>query len=648
MDKNCNNNHGHCCGEHAEESPKWIYMGISALLLAAGMILKFVIGGFSESIWCVIIFVAAYILVGFPVLKEAFEEMRKGDFFNEFTLMSIASIGAFCIGEYPEAVAVMLFYSIGEALQDRAVDRAKDNIKSLLDVRPETATVVDGDRQRQIHPSEVAIGTEIEVKTGERIPLDGVLLSEKAAFNTAALTGESVPRTIGKNEEVLAGMIADDSTVRIRTTKSFSDSALSRILKMVEDASDRKAPAELFIRKFARIYTPIVIILAFLIPLCLIVLSHFGIIGMTAYDAIYRGLIFLVVSCPCALVVSVPLSYFAGIGAASRRAILFKGGNYLAAITKIDMVVFDKTGTLTNGKFAVKSIETNGETDKSQLVALAAAIESGSNHPIAKAIADYCTANGIATDRSDISTISEEAGYGLKASMGDSTVLLGNMKMLRKYGIPNIPDFSATAATIVGCTIDGKYIGALLLADTPKSDAKEAIADLKRQGITQTAILSGDKKEIVAELAAELGVTHFAGDLLPDGKVQEFEKLKANHTCAFVGDGINDAPVLALSDIGIAMGQLGSDAAIETADVVIQNDSPAKVAEAVKIGRTTEKIVKQNISMALIVKILILILGSFGLAELWEAVFADVGVAMLAILNALRIQPIINKRDNEQ
>lgn len=607
--------------------------------MAAGLSLQYGNDEFAASRYRWLLFVLAYLPVGLPVLKEAWEEGIHGkDFFNEFLLMSIASIGAFCIGEYPEAVAVMLFYSVGEALQEQAVEKAKGNIQALLDVRPETASVINPDGSFTVkHPSDVLPGMTIEVKTGERLPLDGTLLDGQASFDTAALTGESVPRTIEKGGEVLAGMIASGSTVRIHVTKPFADSALSRILRMVEEANERKAPAELFIRKFARIYTPIVIALAVLIAAVLPLAT-----GLDFSESLYRGLVFLVVSCPCALVVSIPLSYFAGIGAASRHGILFKGGNYLSEIAKLKTVVFDKTGTLTTGRFGVKRVETANGTDRDTLLSVMASVEAMSTHPIAKAIVEYAESKGIKADYA-VETPEEKAGGGLKAFARGKRVAVGNIKFLRQEGITLLPDYSSETDTVVACAVDGNYAGAIFLADEIKEDSRKAISDLYAEGVENTAILSGDKSAIVADLAKRLNVTRFEGDLLPSGKVAAFKKImqESGGTTAFVGDGINDAPVLAMSGIGIAMGGLGSDAAIETADVVIQDDKPSKVAVAVSIGRVTKRIVIQNIVFAITFKVAVLLLGALGLAGLWEAVFADVGVALIAVLNALRIQWIV-------
>ena len=636
----CNHCYGKSCDTaNPHNYKRWMPAIVSAVLLAAGLSFQYGSDGFAVSQYRWVLFVLAYLPVGLPVMKEAWEEGVYGkDFFNEFLLMTIASIGAFCIGEYPEAVAVMLFYSVGEALQEQAVERAKGSIQALLDVRPETTTVIADDGSSMVkHPSEVLPGMVVEVKTGERLPLDGILLDEHASFDTAALTGESVPRTVEKGGSVLAGMIATASAVRVRVTKPFADSALSRILRMVEEANERKAPAELFIRKFARIYTPVVIALAVLIAAVLPFVADFEF-----SESLYRGLVFLVVSCPCALVVSIPLSYFAGIGAASRNGILFKGGNYLSEISKLDMVVFDKTGTLTTGHFGVKRIETASGTDEESLLSIIASVEAMSTHPIAKAIVEYCKSKDIKADYA-VEAVEESAGGGLKAFTAGRRVVIGNMSFLMQEGAKGLPDFSSEIDTVVVCSIDGEYSGAVFLADEVKPDSKDAVAALYAEGVKKTAILSGDKSAIVADLAKKLRVTQFAGDLLPSGKVDAFRRMMqdADGAVAFVGDGINDAPVLAMSNVGIAMGGLGSDAAIETADVVIQDDKPSKVAKAVRIGRVTKRIVAQNIVFAIAFKVGVLLLGAFGLAGLWEAVFADVGVALLAVLNALRIQWVV-------
>lgn len=598
---------------------------------------------FRESYASFIWYVVAYLPVGLPVMKEAWESIKEKDYFSEFTLMIVATVGAFYIGEYPEGVAVMLFYTIGEMFQDKAVDRAKRNIGALLDVRPETAQVIRDGQPVAERPQDVEVGATIEIKAGGRVPLDGTMLTDVAAFNTAALTGESVPRHIREGEEVLAGMIVTDRVIRVKVTKPFDKSALARILELVQHASERKAPAELFIRKFARIYTPAVIGLAVLIVLLPFVYSLINTEFLFVFsDWLYRALVFLVISCPCALVVSIPLGYFGGIGAASRLGILFKGGNYLDAITKINTVVFDKTGTLTKGTFEVQECCPADGISVEELITKVASVESGSTHPIAKAVADYAKRQGVALQPVD--HVKEWAGFGLEAAIDGTRVLVGNCRLLSRFDIHYPAELlEQLSGTLVVCAIDNAYAGYLLLADTLKEDAKKAIDELRTLHIENIQMLSGDKQNIVTDFAQKLGITEAYGDLLPEGKVKHLETLRKNEAnrIAFVGDGMNDAPVLALSHVGIAMGGLGSDAAIETADVVIQTDQPSKVAEAVKVGRLTRRIIWQNVTLAFSVKLLVLLLGAGGIATLWEAVFADVGVALLAIMNAVRIQNMI-------
>ena len=615
----------------------------SALLLFAGIGLSAADAAFFRNeglrlAW----YLAAYLPMGLPVMKEAWEEIVHGDVFNEFTLMTLATIGAFYIGEYPEGVAVMLFYSLGELFQERAVGRARHSIRALLDVRPETGTVIRNTQPMVVNPREVRPGEVIEVKTGERVPLDGTLLNETAAFNTSALTGESLPRTLHEGEDVLAGMIATDKAVRLSVIRPFEDSALSRILAMVQEASERKAPAELFIRKFARIYTPAVTGLAALIVLLPWVWSLMHpVFGYVFADWLYRGLVFLVISCPCALVVSIPLSYFGGIGAASRLGILFKGGNYLDAITKIDTIVFDKTGTLTQGTFEVKSCRCAEDVNEASLLQAVASAEQGSTHPVAKAIVRHARQAGIAP--LPTGEVKELAGFGLETTVDSKEVLVGNARLMERHGITCPADLPDNEGTLILCAIGGRYAGCLCLADTLKDDAPQAIRDLQALNIQNIQILSGDKQEIVTTFARRLGITQAYGNLLPDGKVKHIEQLKQDpaRRITFVGDGINDAPALALSHVGIAMGRLGSDAAIETADVVLQTDQPSKIATAIRAGQQTRRIVWQNIVLALSIKLAVLLLGACGLASLWAAVFADVGVAFLAILNAMRLQRII-------
>ena len=646
---------GHCsCCAHGCASEKEIEVknsifqeywkaGLSFILLISGIIMNALDFSFFHKEYVALIwYIVAYLPVGLPVMKEAWESMKEKDYFSEFTLMIVATIGAFYIGEYPEGVAVMLFYTIGELFQDKAVDKAKRNIGALLDVRPEKALVLRDNSLITESPKNVKVGEIIEIKSGERVPLDGLMLNEVAAFNTAALTGESVPRNIREGEEVLAGMIVTDKVIRIKVTRPFDKSALARILELVQNASERKAPAELFIRKFARIYTPIVIGLAVLIVLLPFVYSFIDTqFAFVFNDWLYRALVFLVISCPCALVVSIPLGYFGGIGAASRLGILFKGGNYLDAITKINTVVFDKTGTLTKGTFEVQECKSASGISEKELIGMVASVESDSTHPIAKAIVNYAKLQNV--ELLPVTGTKEYAGFGLEAMINGTPVWVGNCRLLSKFNIEYPAELLQSTDTIVVCAIGTDYAGYLLLADTLKDDAKKAIDDLKMLHIKNIQILSGDKQSIVTNFAEKLGITSAYGDLLPEGKVRHLEELRQDGTnqIAFVGDGMNDAPVLALSHVGIAMGGLGSDAAIETADVVIQTDQPSKVAEAIKVGKLTRRIIWQNVSLAFGVKLLVLILGAGGIATLWEAVFADVGVALLAIMNAVRIQKMI-------
>ena len=645
MSCKCCCTHGHTVKKEKRNSLLKDYWRIilSALLLFGGIILNATDTPlFEEKYIPFIWYLLAYLPVGLPVMQEAWESILQKDVFSEFTLMSIATLGAFYIGEYPEGVAVMLFYSLGELFQNKAVNKAKRNISALLDVRPETATVVRGNSLLIEVPQQVQVGETIEVKVGERVPLDGTMLNEVAAFNTSALTGESVPRNIRQGEEVLAGMIATDKVVRIQVTKPFEKSALSRILELVQNASERKAPAELFIRKFARIYTPAVTGLAALIVLLPFLYSLTDAQFTFVFnDWLYRALVFLVISCPCALVVSIPLGYFGGIGAASRLGVLFKGGNYLDAVIRINTVVFDKTGTLTKGTFDVQSCNTEQGISEERLIQLAASVERNSTHPIAKAIANYAGQRNI--ELISTTDVTEIAGHGLQTTIDGTRILVGNTRLLTKFKVEFPNELSSIVDTIVVCAIGTKYAGYLLLSDTLKEDAVNAIKELEALNINNIQILSGDKQAIVTNFAEKLGITQAYGDLLPDGKVKHIEELRSDpaNRIAFVGDGINDAPVLALSHVGIAMGGLGSDAAIETADVVIQTDQPSRVATAIHAGRQTRRIIWQNISLAFGVKLLVLILGAGGIATLWEAVFADVGVALIAIVNAIRIQKLI-------
>jgi Cd2+/Zn2+-exporting ATPase len=577
-------------------------------------------------------YLAAYLPVGIPVLVKAIKAIAKGDVFSEFFLMSLATIGAFFIAEYPEGVAVMLFYAVGELFQDAAVDRAKRNIKALLDVRPDTANVMQNGNPVETQAAEVNIGDILRIRVGDRVPLDGKLLSDRASFDTSALTGESVPRTIAKDETVLAGMIATDKVVDMEVTKPFGESSLARILDLVQNAAKSKSPTELFIRRFARVYTPIVVALAvgiILVPMLFVDPYLFN-------TWLYRALIFLVISCPCALVISIPLGYFGGIGAASRKGILLKGGNYLDVLTKVNTIVMDKTGTLTEGVFAVQEVKPAAGFTEGRLLGVVKAMETHSTHPIAQAVLKHPQGDAV----SEATNVEEISAHGMRGKVDGTEVLVGNARLLKKFNVSYPAEVDAVEDTIVVCAIGGAYAGYLTVADKIKADAKETISLLKAKGIREIVMLSGDKTAITQRVAATLGITKAFGDLLPEDKVKRMQEAKKNPTAvvAFVGDGINDAPVLALSDVGIAMGGLGSDVAIETADVVLQNDKPSSIAEAIRIGKATKRVVTQNIILAFGVKAIVLILGAGGLATLWEAVFADVGVALVAILNASRMR----------
>jgi len=631
----------HCCGSHSCRShgtaentwKRYLPAILSFILLATGLLLDHVVkAGFFSTPVRIIWYLAAYLPVGLPVMKEAWETILHKDFFNEFTLMTVATIGAFCIGEYPEGVAVMLFYSVGELFQGSAVNKARNNIKALLDIRPDKATVFRQGKYEEVSPETVNIGEVIQVKAGEKVPLDGRMLSPFSSLNTSALTGESIPRTVRQNEPVYAGSINLDKVVDIQVEKKYEDSSLARILEMVQDATSRKAKTELLIRKFARVYTPAVFFLAVAIT----VLPYFLVTDYIFTDWLYKALVFLVISCPCALVISIPLGYFGGIGAASRHGILFKGANYLDLMASVKTVVMDKTGTLTKGVFEVQEIVAK-DWDKETFIDIVATLESQSNHPIAKAIVSY--AGEKQTYTITISETEEIAGHGLKGMIGSHHVLAGNGKLMKREKIAYETSIDDIVETVVLVAIDGHFAGYITIDDEIKDDAREAIREMKRLGVNQTILLSGDKSNIVNKVATDLGISYSYGDLLPEDKVRKMEELKATSsgTIAFVGDGINDAPVLALSDIGIAMGGMGAEAAIEVADMVIQTDQPSRIATAIQIARSTKHIVYQNIIMAFSIKLLVMLLGAMGMATMWEAVFADVGVAMLAILNAVRI-----------
>lgn len=605
----------------------------SFVLLFIGIVLDYIIKPewFTET-FRLILYTFAYIPVGFPVLKEAVQSIKKGDVFSEFFLMTVATLGAFAIGEFPEGVAVMLFYTIGELFQGLAVTRAKANIKSLLDSRPDEVTVVDAQNKTSIiKATDVEIGQIMQLKPGEKVALDGILLSEKSSFNTSALTGESVPDSKIKTETVLAGMINLNSVSHIKVTAKFADSKLSNILKMVQDATSRKAPTELFITKFAKIYTPIVVGLAVLICMAPALFVDNYIFN----DWLYRALVFLVISCPCALVISIPLGYFGGIGAASKNGILFKGSNFLDLIAQVSHVVMDKTGTMTEGVFKVQEVNFESKFDQKEILDLVNVLENQSSHPVATAIHNYI---GAVNQEINFSEVEEIPGLGLKGTYNSETLLVGNFKLMDKFSISHNVNVDSIVFTTIAVAYKNEFVGYITISDSIKKEAQQTIDELKKLNI-KTTLLSGDKNAVVQEVAKKLGITNAFGDLLPEDKVTHLEQIKLqDKIVAFVGDGVNDAPVVALSDIGIAMGGLGSDATIETADVVIQDDNPYKIPMAIEIGKQTRKIVWQNITLAFVVKGLVLILGAGGLATMWEAVFADVGVALLAILNAIRIQ----------
>ena len=623
--------HNHSTPEELSNFKTYIPAIFSFVILIMGIGLDYFDVQFFKDWVRIIWYVVAYLPVGFPVIKEGWKSILNGDFFTEFLLMSIATIGAFAIGEYPEAVAVMLFYAVGELFQNAAVNRAKRNIKALLDVRPNEALVYRENDFVSVNPETVEIGEKIQVRVGEKVPLDGILISKKGSFNTAALTGESKPDTIAKGDTVFAGSINLDGVIEIETTKEFKDSSIARILDMVQNATARKSKTELFIRKFARIYTPIVVFLA----IGLTFLPYFFVDDYVFRDWLYRALIFLVISCPCALVISIPLGYFGGLGAASRNGILFKGASFLDAMTKVNTVVMDKTGTVTKGVFKIKEINSN-TFEEAEFMKYLMAMEEQSTHPIAKAILEY-KADGSDYEATDVS---EVAGKGLKGTVNGKTVLVGNKALMTSNNIEVPSEADGIVESIVMVSIDGKFAGYVTIADELKDDAHQAIKQIRDAGISKIIMLSGDKDSITQQVAKELNIDWAKGGLLPEDKLNEVEELKKqpDTKVAFIGDGINDAPVLAASGVGIAMGGLGSDVAIETADVIIQTDQPSKIARAIQIGRSTRSIVWQNIGLAFGVKVIVLILGAGGLATMWEAVFADVGVALLAILNAVRLQ----------
>lgn len=575
------------------------------------------------------VYLIPYVLIGWDIVYKALRNIRNGQVFDENFLMTVATFGAFGIGEYSEAVAVMLFYQVGELFQSYAVNRSRQSITELMDICPEYANIEEDGQLKQVDPDDVQVGDIIVVKAGERIPLDGKVVFGDSMVDTSALTGESVPRKASVGNDVISGCVNGSGLLRVQVTKEFDDSTVAKILELVENASSKKAQVENFITRFARYYTPVVVvgavILAVLPPL---------VFGQSWAEWVRRACTFLVISCPCALVISVPMSFFSGIGAASRRGVLIKGSNYLEALSEMNTIVFDKTGTLTKGEFKVTEIHAAVGTQES-LLELAALAESYSDHPISRSIKEAC---GHALDMNRVSDTEEISGHGVKAVIDGHVVLAGNSKLMKEMKVEYTE--SPSIGTAVYIAMDGTFYGSIIISDTIKEEAYEAIRSLKRVGVKRTVMLTGDKKEVGEAVAARLGLDEVHAELLPDGKVAKVEELlaelKGKDKLAFVGDGINDAPVLSRADIGIAMGSMGADAAIEAADIVLMDDDPSKIADVVRISRKTMTIVKQNIIFALGVKAIVLLMGAFGMANMWEAVFADVGVSVIAIINAMR------------
>ena len=598
---------------------------ISAILFVIGLLVPFSNGWITKGIY-----IGAYLIVGLEIIIKAIKNIFKGEVFDEHFLMAVATIGAFAIGEFPEAVAVMLFYQIGELFQDYAVDKSKESITNLMDIRPDVAVVKRNGKLETLKPETVKIGEEIVVKPGEKIPLDGTIIDGSSMLDTSALTGESVPRSAKIGEKVLSGCINQSGVLTIKVEKEFGESTVSKILDLVENASNKKSKSENFITKFAKIYTPTVVGIAILLAIIPPFLLKWG----SFSEWLERALTFLVVSCPCALVISIPLGFFGGIGGASRKGVLIKGSNYLELLSKTDIFVFDKTGTLTEGVFEVQKINPV-DISEEELLKIAAYAESYSNHPISASIKKAYQKE---INQEIIEKTEEISGKGIISQIENKTVVIGNNKIMQEKGIEYKE--CNDIGTILYVAINNKFEGSIVIADKIKEDAKQTIQGLKRNNVSKTVMLTGDKKEIAEKVAKQIEIDEVYADLLPDQKVEKVEELMKQKTekgkLAFVGDGINDAPVLAISDIGIAMGGLGSDAAIEAADIVIMNDKPSKILEAIKISNKTMRIVKQNIIFAISVKILVLILGACGIATMWEAVFADVGVSFIAILNSLR------------
>ena len=624
-DHNDGHHHGHSHGDGNNKN-ELIKLGIGATLFFIAIAFKM-----SNTVEFIFYFIS-YILVGGEVLLRAGKNILRGQIFDENFLMAIATVGAFAIGEFAEGVAVMLFYQIGELFQDLAVNRSRKSISELMDIRPDYANLKVGSEEKKVSPEEVNVGDYIIVKPGEKVPLDGVVIEGTSMVDTSALTGESVPREVESGSSVLGGFINKNGLLVVEVSKEFSESTVSKILDLVENANSKKAPTENFITKFARYYTPVVVFAA----LGLAIVPPLLIEGATFSEWIYRALIFLVVSCPCALVISIPLGFFGGIGGASKNGILIKGGNYLEALNNVDTVVFDKTGTLTKGIFKVTEINVNTSISKDELLEYAAFAESYSNHPIATSILkEY----GKSVNKEEINDYEEISGRGIKVIVRGKEILVGNIKLMDDSKIK----YNAIEAmgTVVYIAINGSFAGSIVISDEVKEDSQKAIKELKNIGVKKTVMLTGDNKQVGRKVANELGLDEVYAELLPDQKVEKLEMLEGKKSSkgklVFVGDGINDAPVLARADVGVAMGGLGSDAAIEAADVVLMTDEPMKLVSAIKIAKKTRNIVWQNIIFAFGVKAIVLVLGAGGLATMWEAVFADVGVALIAVLNAMRV-----------
>lgn len=604
---------------------KKIKIILALILFLFAMIVKFENEGINNAI-----FIVSYIIVGAEIVKKAIKNIFRGKVFDENFLMTVATLGAFGIGEFPEAVAVMLFYQVGELFQSYAVDKSRKSISSLMDIRPDFANVYRNEKIEKVNPDEVKIGEIIIIKPGEKVPLDGRILEGETALDTKALTGESMPKEVEKGDEILSGCINLNGVIKVEVKKEYGESTVSKILDLVENASSKKTKSENFITKFARYYTPIVVVIALLLAIIPPIIMD----NATFSDWIYRALSFLVVSCPCALVISIPLSFFGGIGGASKMGVLIKGSNYLEALSNTEITVFDKTGTLTKGVFEVQKVNAIGISEE-ELLKIAAYAENYSNHPIAESVKQAYKKE---IDEKQITNYEELAGLGVATKIEEQDVLVGNEKLMKEKGIQF--EKCNEIGTVLYIAIEGKYAGYILISDTVKEDAKSAIQELKKNHIKQIVMLTGDKKEVGESVAKEIGIDATYTELLPEGKVKKVEELLKTKSekgkLAFVGDGINDAPVLALADIGIAMGGLGADSAIEAADIVIMTDEPSKIVKAIKLSKKTMRIVKENIIFAIGVKVFVLILVALGISTMWQAVFADVGVSVIAILNALR------------